>query len=300
MTRDRTLLRCGGLSLCLLVAAAVASAQAAATAPAAPQKTAPKKAAPATEHAPAPPMEERALGVLKAMGARIAGARSLSFTAVATYERTSAFGHVLQYSTQFEVTLQRPDKLKVITVGDGPRSEFYYDGKTISQLAPAENLIAVAEAPPTIDAMLSAAFEEADIYFPFTDFLVADPYADIANGMQLAFYIGPSVVVDGTRTDMVAFETNGVFVQAWIGAEDRLPRRARAQFDADPWQLRHQVDISNWRLDPPVAASAFVSAQAASAHRIEFHPKATPANLPAGAKPASATVKPRESKAKPQ
>ena len=42
--------------------------------------------------------------------------------------------------------------------GDGPASEFYYDGKTMMAYAPAENLVAVADAPPTIDAALMAAY----------------------------------------------------------------------------------------------------------------------------------------------
>ena len=36
-------------------------------------------------------------------------------------------------------------------------------------LEPAENLVAVADAPPTIDAALKAAYDSAAIYFPFTD-----------------------------------------------------------------------------------------------------------------------------------
>jgi hypothetical protein len=282
------------MGLCLLVAATVATAQAAAPAQAAAKPEAPPKA----EHDPAPPMESKAIDILKAMGQHLAAARSLSFTAVATFERTSAFGHVLQYASKYEVTLQRPDKLRIVTLGDGPRSEFYYDGKTMSQLAPVENLVAVAAAPPTIDAMLAQAFESADIYFPFTDFLVADPYADLAAGMQLAFYIGPSVVVDGTKTDMLAFESHGVFIQAWVGAEDKLPRRARAQFDSDPWQLRHEVNLSNWKLDPVVAADTFVSKQVASAKRIEFAKKEA---VPPGAEPLSDTLKPKpDQKPKPQ
>jgi hypothetical protein len=32
---------------------------------------------------------------------------------------------------------------------------------------PAEKLLAVAEAPPTVDATLQAAYKSADIYLPF-------------------------------------------------------------------------------------------------------------------------------------
>jgi hypothetical protein len=47
--------------------------------------------------------------------------------------------------------LQRPDKLRVIRVADGPSSEFYYDGKTMLAFAPVEKLVPIADAPATID-----------------------------------------------------------------------------------------------------------------------------------------------------
>jgi len=173
--------------------------------------------------------------------------------------------------------MQRPNKLRVITAGDGPASEFYYDGKTMIAYAPAENLVAVAEAPPTIDTTLKAAFDSAGIYFPFTDVIVADPYKDIAEGLVHAFYIGQSKVVGGTVTDMVAYVNDDVFVQIWIGAEDKLPRMLRAVFSADKLRLRHQLELSNWKINPPAAADAFVSSKAGAAKRIAFAHPAAPA-----------------------
>jgi hypothetical protein len=52
----------------------------------------------------------------------------MRFTAVISYESPSRLGPPLIYTTTSEVTMQRPDKLRVITHGDGPASEFYYDG----------------------------------------------------------------------------------------------------------------------------------------------------------------------------
>jgi hypothetical protein len=72
-----------------------------------------------------------------------------------------------------------------------------------------------------------------------------------------------------------------VFVQLWIGADDKLPRMARAVFAKDPVQMRHQVEFSNWKLDGAVPAGTFASAKAASARRIPFaHPDE---KLPSGA-----------------
>ena len=195
----------------------------------------------------------------------------LTFTAVTTYESPSRLGPPLAYTTISEVTLQRPDKLRVITPGDGPASEFYYDGKTMMAFAPAENLVAVADAPPTIDAALKAAYDSAAIYFPFTDVLVADPYKDIADGLKLAFYIGQSHVVGGTTTDMLAIANDHVFAQLWIGADDKLPRMMRAVYLDDPARLRHQVEFSNWKLDGPIPADAFAR-RAPAARRASSSP----------------------------
>ena len=273
----------GALALAFgVMVAAGANAQTAApsSAPAKPAAGArPAKKAPAAQ--PKFVIEPRAMDLLRAMSAKIAAAKTISFTAVVGYESPRKMGPPLVYTTRYDVTLQRPDRLRVLMPGDGPASEFYYDGKTMVAYAPAENLAAVANAPPTIDDALKAAYRNAAIYFPFTDLLVADPYAALTDGTILAFYIGPSSVIGGVKTEMLAWANNDVFLQIWIGAEDKLPRRIRAMFRADPLQLRHEMELSNWKLDGAVAPEAFVSQKAQSAGRMDF---AAP-KLPAGIKP---------------
>src|SRR5437868_15239997 len=194
----------------------------------------------------------------------------MAFTAVATYESPSSVGPSLAYATTSEVLLRRPDRLRVITLGDGPPAEYYYDGKTLTAFAPAENLVAVAPAPPTIDAMLKQAFDSAAIYFPFADIVGTDPFGTLSEGLTKAFYIGQSKVVGGTTTDMVAIVSDSLFMQIWIGADDKLPRKMRAVFRGDPLQIRHQVELSNWKLDPVIAAEAFAALNAANAKKIAF------------------------------
>lgn len=229
-------------------------------------------------------LEPKALDLLKAMSDRLAAAQTMTFTAISTYESPSRLGPSLTYTTSSEVTLQRPDKLQVISPGDGPASEFYYNGKTMMAYAPAENLLAVAEAPPTIDAALEAAYTSAAIYFPFTDVIVADPYGDIANSLKVAFYIGQSQVVGETTTDMIAIANDKVFAQVWIGASDHLPRMIRAVYADDPLRLHHQVEFTDWQLDVPIAAGTFASSRTDGAKRIPFTRPAPPDTSPVNAK----------------
>jgi hypothetical protein len=231
--------------------------------------------------APRPALEPRALDILKATSSRLAAAKNMSFTATEIYEQSSRQGHPLASSTEYEVTLVRPDRLRIIMPGDGSAREYYYDGKTVTAFAPAENLAAVSPAPPTVDAMLEAAYNLSGTYFPFTDVIVTDPYGDLSRGLKLAYYVGQSHVVAGTTTDIVAYVAYGVFEQVWIGVDDKLPRLVRAVYLNDPAQLRHELSFSNWQLDSVVPADAFSSAAAASAKRIPFkHPWPQPTPKP--------------------
>lgn len=266
-TRSMRLL---GAFAVLTVVGCVANAQGSANpAPQAATETATPSEAAATAQA-GPQLEPKAIEILKAACARLAGAHSMEFTAVETFESPSRLGPPLVYGTKSEVLLQRPDKLRVITSGDGPASEFYYDGKTMMALSPAENFVAIADAPPTVDAMLGTAFHSAAIYFPFDDMLVTDPYRDIAQGLRVAFYVGQSKIVGGTTTDIVAYDSGGVFIQVWIGAEDKLPRMLRAIYVDDPTQSRHGLMLTDWKLDPAIPDGSFSTARASSAKRIPF------------------------------
>lgn len=103
---------------------------------------------------PAVQSEPKALEILKAMSAKLMSTQGMSFKAITIYEKPSRLGPPLAYSTVAVVNVQRPDRLRVLTAGDGPATEFYYDGKQAYAYEPKNNLLAQAEAPPTIDATL--------------------------------------------------------------------------------------------------------------------------------------------------
>ena len=260
----------GRIVAALGIAAMVTSAQA--------QQPPPPQAPPPPAH---PAIEQGALDRLKATSDRLAGAKSMSFTAVTTYESPARNGQPLYYSVLSAVEMQRPNKLRVTTPGDGPASDFYYDGKTMMAYSPAANLVAVADAPGTIGEAMKAAYDKAAIYFPFAEVLVADPYKNLSEGLTSAFFVGQSHVVGDTVTDIVAIANENVQAEIWIGVNDGLPRMVRAIYPKDPARSRYEIQFSNWHLNQPTKESDFTSAQAMKAPRMQF---ARP-DAPAPAKP---------------
>jgi len=220
---------------------------------------------------PSATIDPKVTTILRAACDKLSAAKSMSFTAVDTYERAARNGQPLYYTVLNQVTLQRPDKLRVIKIGDGIPDEFYYDGKIMTAYVPSTDLIAVAEAPPTIDLMLDAAWHVGAIYFPFGDVIVSKPCA-VFDKLVSAFYVGQSVVVGGTKTDMVAVAAAGIQAELWIGVEDRLPRMIRVNYTDEPAQAHYQTEYSDWKLDASLDAAVFRSTRLTAAKRIGFVP----------------------------
>ncbi len=259
------------LSLVLCVGALAAPALAATDQP-------PSPIAPPPAHVAVQP---EALSLLKATSDKLAAATALRFTAVTTYEAPARNGQSLYYSTLSKVTMQRPNKLRVITPGDGPASDFLYDGKDMLAYAPAADLVAVGPAPATVDETIKAAEDQAAIFFPFAEVIVSDPYKAMAEGLTTAFVVGQSHVVGDTITDMVAITNDNVQAEVWIGVDDGLPRMIRATYVKDPTKSHYEIVFSDWQINPTLTADDFTSLPAQKAPKMKFGRPDTPV---AGAK----------------
>lgn len=243
-----------GAGLCLVSVGGLARAEQTS----APQATTPLK------------VDQKALDLLRETGDTLAKAKSMSFRVKRAFEEPAANGQPLFYTILTDVSLQRPDKLKVITLADGPPSEFYYDGKEMAVFLPAANLVAVEAAPPKIEELLEAAYAKAGIYFPFVDFIVDDPYTAITEKLTSAFVVGQSTVVGDTTTNIVAIANPDFQAQIWIGARDKLPRLVWINPTNSKTKPRSMLEFSNWRLGTPASAKLFHSAKAWSAPRMKF------------------------------
>jgi hypothetical protein len=202
-------------------------------------------------------VDQKALDLLAETNRRLAAADTLAFKTVVTDERPNIPAAPLINRTTSHVLMKRPDKLRVIISGAGPLSEFYYDGRMITEFSPGTNFSTATTAPPTIDEALKAVYKYPRINFPFTDILRTDRYKDNAECFENAVYLGQSLTSDGTATELIGYTINGIVVKLWIGVEDKLPRMLVAVFSDDPLQLRHQLEFSNWQIDQPVSTEAF-------------------------------------------
>src|SRR5271166_5723361 len=139
-------MRINPVIVCSVVIAALASAQgvSAQNRPVAPAGPV------AATNAPAPVIAERAVQLLKEVGAYIGSAEQFTFHADITFDHVLPSGQKLQFSAAEEVVLQRPGRIYVEWNGDLGARQFWYGGKTVTLYDPAMPFYASEAAPPEI------------------------------------------------------------------------------------------------------------------------------------------------------
>ena len=216
-------------------------------------------------------LNPKALAVLKRMSDALAAAKAFTYQSRSALELPARNGQFLTFISTANVALKRPNLLRAIITGETPHFNFYYDGSTVSALAPDTNVFSITKAPPTIDDMLPALEDETGIRFVTAPLLLSNPYRTMVRGMTSAIVVGPSLV-HGTACEHLAFQSPGVNWEIWIETGSRsLPRRLAVTFTDRPKFPRTLVEFSNWNLRPWLNARDFVFHKPDGAKEIPFH-----------------------------
>jgi hypothetical protein len=204
-------------------------------------------------------LEPKAIEILKAVADQLAAAHTLSVITVETVD---------SLSRRSEVTLQRPDKLRVSTAVGGQPFESYCNGSTMVTYSAAKKAFTIAKAPPAINECLRDAYQAASLESPAIDLILADLHGDLIRGLKHASYAGQSVLA-GETTDVVTYSGDNVSVQMWVGTEDKLPRRLHVVYVGDPNRVRRSVAFSGWKIDAPVRPDVFTSLNPGTGDRVD-------------------------------
>ncbi len=234
--------------------------------PPSPPPAAPAAAAPA---APAAVKDAKALALLRKMSDQLKGAKSLSFRARTTREVLVENGVQATVFNDVRVAVQRPDKVALTRTGDLPEFRFAYDGKSMTAYAPGKSQWATTAAPPTIDAMIVSAYEQANLSFPADEVVVADPFAAITRDLTYVALVGQTAI-GGHKSDHVVLANPTMELQIWLDVKTGLPTEEAVVYLDDPRKPHFYVEYTDWRLDPKLPASTFALPKPPGATQVDF------------------------------
>jgi len=216
------------------------------------------------------PIDPNALSLLKRMSTSLAKAKGFTYHSRIVMEVPSVTGQNITLLPEGSVALRRPDKLRACYGGDAPPFDLFYDGKSVSVLAPHASVYSTVKAPATLDEMLSGLRKNTGVRLPAVPLLKDDPYASLTHDLQSAVVVGEARI-DGVLCDHLAFRRPGVNWEIWIEAGSRaLPRRLAATFTDRPNFPRTIVEFTRWNLHPWLPDGLFTFHKPAKAKEIAF------------------------------
>lgn len=215
-------------------------------------------------------MAERADALLKAMGDYLAGADQFVFTADVTFDHVLPTGQTLQFSAAEEVDVHRPNRVRVDWRGDLGERKLWYDGSSVTLVDPSTPFHATEPAPATIDATLDMMEHDLAFMPPLADFLYADPYRMLLDGVRYGVYVGLSQVA-GQECHQLAFVGSQIDWQIWISAGPRpTPCKLVISYLTRPGTPQFSATFTDWDFAPRIADSSFVAALPPGSSAIPF------------------------------
>ena len=206
---------------------------------------------------PASADEADAKALLKAMSDYMAAQQQFSANYDTSFEVVTKDHQKLQVAASGELTVQRPDKLRLTWHGGFANVEMVYDGKTFTLLGKEANVYVQTDFSGNIDQLVDEVRDRLHKPIPGADLLVDGIYDELMTGVTAVLDLG-SGVISGVECDHLAFRTAEFDWQIWIAqGADPYPCRyiiTSTQVDMAP---QFTLELTDWKAGSAVAATDF-------------------------------------------
>jgi hypothetical protein len=214
-----------------------------------------------------------ATDLLKASTDFLACQQQFSVDTESSIEVVLGSGQKIQYDHTARVSVERPNKLRAERTGDLVDQVFYYDGESLTLHNPLANYYATTAAPATLEEMLDFAREKLNIVAPASDLLYKNAYDILMQDVTAGFVVGKGVV-DGVRTNHLAFRAPHVDWQVWIEEGNRPLIRKMVITTRDKLNAPQFTFVTkNWNLEPKFNIDTFSFTPPKCPQKIEFVPR---------------------------
>jgi hypothetical protein len=216
-----------------------------------------------------PRIQSEARDLLKAMSDFMSSHPKLSFSYQSTIETVSDDMQKLQFVSSGNVTLNRPDKIRVTRTGGLIDSELVFDGSMLSILGKNINAYAQIEEKGTLDDV-SDRLGEAGLEPPGADLLATDSFDALMNGVTDAKRIS-TAYVQGIECEFIAFRKDDVDFQLWIAKGGRpVPMRYVITSKLLSQAPQYTIETRDWKFGDEVAAADFSFTPPGSAKKVDL------------------------------
>ncbi len=224
---------------------------------------------------PAVAAEPNADQLLRQMSAKLAAARSFSFTAEREIDAALIEGSNVSEKAHITVAVQRPNQLAARSVSKAGARRFIANGRTLSLLDEKKNVYATVPMPTTLDGLVEQLDAKYGFTPPLAEFVRSNAYRNIRGEARNVIYAGRGKAVagflglGGVECHRLALKGKEADAELWIAVGDSLPRKLVATFHR-AGQPQVRIDFSAWNLAAPASAGDFTFSPPTGAQKIEM------------------------------
>jgi len=228
----------------------------------------------AQEALPAPAIDPEAEVVLRQWSEHHRKVQSAVIRVADTIDDVESDGRKIQYAHTRELTIVRPNKLKMVTTGDVTNRTLWKDGTSLTVLDTDANVYAQVADPGTIDQAVTLLQKDYGMGLPAADLLVADIEKTMIEGCDSIDYIGLGLVGE-ERCHHLAFTRGIVDWQVWIGAGDAPAlRKMVITYKELPGEPQYTLQVLSVGDAGKIDDATFAAVIPEGAERIQFYPDA--------------------------
>ncbi len=223
--------------------------------------------------APALTIDPEADGVLRQLSERHKQVKAAVFHLTDTIDDVQADGRKIQYSHVRELTVVRPDKLKVETTGDVTHRTLWKDGKTLTLLDRNKKVYAQLPDPGTIEQAIDMLQEKYGMSMPAVDLLSSDLYKTMTAACTAIHYVGLGRVGVEETCHHLAFTGDTVDWQMWITVGDKpMTRKMVITYKRLPGEPQYTMQLLNIEVANTISDAVFTCEIPKDADKIEVRP----------------------------
>jgi hypothetical protein len=201
-------------------------------------------------------IDPAAIEALEKMSDYVSKLESFQIDSTYSFDLVAGNGQTVTIEGTGHYLAKRPDKLFVKIENDLFARDYYYDGKTLTVVAPEEKYFAGHPVKPTIQEMLDDASSELGIQIPLADLFDLGTDKSPVNSLTSAFHVGTGIV-DGAEADHFALQTADRNWEIWIAKGDKpVPVKVTIVDPTQDTQPRY-VSSVKWTVPATIDDTAF-------------------------------------------
>jgi hypothetical protein len=228
--------------------------------------------APQAEKATAPAPAPDPLEIVQKMCDFLKSQQQFTYKAEVADDKVYYGDKKLQYETDLEIFVRRPDQLRVNGVGDRVDKQFYIDGQTMTLYDKNHKVYATLEVPPDLESALEKAHREFGIRVALSDLASPKLWEIMKEHIKHSLYVGESRI-RGVLCHHLSFDGENVQFQEWIDAGGQpLLRKIVITYKQLPGSPQWTAYLSDWNFSPQLNDNLFAFTPPPGAEKIKFIP----------------------------